>query len=263
MADYIPKIEVIGSPVTALTFTQQIQQIISWAKVRSSRCVCVANVHMLMEAYWQNDLKDILKQADIVSPDGIPLVWMMRFMGAPRQDRVAGFDILEAIANHCSNTDVSLFFLGSEQYVLDRMRKRLQRDFPNVTIAGMQPLPFRPLTQAEDSELIEQINDSGAGIVFVSLGCPKQEYWIGQHRGKITAVMVGLGGAFSVYAGIHKRAPRFLRELGLEWFYRLIQEPKRLWKRYSATIPPFVWLAMKQLWGYRRAQKISESKSPS
>jgi N-acetylglucosaminyldiphosphoundecaprenol N-acetyl-beta-D-mannosaminyltransferase len=111
----------------------------------------------------------------------------------------------------------------------------------------MEPLPFRPLTQAEDNAIIQKIHDSGAGIVLVSLGCPKQEYWMNQHKDKIQAVMVGLGGVFPVYAGIHKRAPLWIRNLGLEWFYRLIQEPRRLWKRYRTTIPPFIWLAFRQL----------------
>jgi N-acetylglucosaminyldiphosphoundecaprenol N-acetyl-beta-D-mannosaminyltransferase len=111
----------------------------------------------------------------------------------------------------------------------------------------MEPLPFRPLTQAEDEALIQKIHESGAGLVFVSLGCPKQEYWMAQHKNKIQAVMLGVGGVFPVYAGLHKRAPRRVREWGLEWLYRLIQEPRRLWKRYFETIPPFMWLAIKQL----------------
>jgi N-acetylglucosaminyldiphosphoundecaprenol N-acetyl-beta-D-mannosaminyltransferase len=113
----------------------------------------------------------------------------------------------------------------------------------------MEPLPFRPLTSAEDEALIEKINNSGAGLVFICLGCPKQEYWMAQHQNKIKAVMLGVGAVFSVYAGMQKRAPLVVRDLGLEWLYRLIQEPYRLWDRYSQTIPPFIWLALKQLQG--------------
>ncbi|NJN02532.1 MAG: WecB/TagA/CpsF family glycosyltransferase [Leptolyngbyaceae cyanobacterium RM1_1_2] len=253
MAKRLPAIDVISSPVTALPFNQQVNQIVAWAKERTSKFVCVANVHMLMEAYWREDLGIVLRQADIVTPDGMPLVWMMRLLGATTQDRVAGLDILSGTAKACSESDVSLFFVGSEEPVLNHMRHRLMQEFPHLQIAGMQPLPFRPLTPLEDKALIEQINGSSAGIVFVSLGCPKQEYWMAQHQGKVSAVMIGLGGAFPVYAGFHKRAPRFIRELGLEWFYRLVQEPKRLWRRYGSTIPPFVWLAMKQLWAHHRS----------
>jgi N-acetylglucosaminyldiphosphoundecaprenol N-acetyl-beta-D-mannosaminyltransferase len=130
------------------------------------------------------------------------------------------------------------------------MRQRLEREYPDLRIAGMEPLPFKSLSeisQAEDRELIEKINRSGAGLVFVCLGCPKQEYWMIEHRNKIQAVMLGLGAVFPLYAGLHKRAPQYIRESGLEWLYRLIQEPRRLWRRYGKTIPPFMWLALQQL----------------
>jgi N-acetylglucosaminyldiphosphoundecaprenol N-acetyl-beta-D-mannosaminyltransferase len=111
----------------------------------------------------------------------------------------------------------------------------------------MEPLPFRRLNPQEDAAIVEKINHSGAGIVFVSLGCPKQESWMSEHQGKINTVMIGLGGVFPIYAGLHKWAPLWVRRLGLEWLYRLLQEPRRLWKRYYQTIPPFIYLALKQL----------------
>lgn len=168
-------------------------------------------------------------------------------MGARSQNRVAGMDILLSLCQKASQRNISIFFLGSESAILDKMRSRLEYEFPKLQIAGMEPLPFRPLTRAEDEALIQKIHDSKAGIVLVSLGCPKQEYWMNQHKDKIHAVMIGVGGVFPVYAGIHKRAPMWMRNLGLEWFYRLMQEPRRLWKRYKSTIPPFVWLAFMQL----------------
>jgi len=122
----------------------------------------------------------------------------------------------------------------------------------------MEPLPFRPLTDEEDEHIVRTVNESGAGIVMVCLGCPKQEFWMTQHKHRISAVMIGLGGAFPVYAGIHKRAPRLIRSVGLEWFYRLVQEPNRLWKRYSTTIPPFIWLSVKQLF-FRKDSKFNGS----
>lgn len=242
-----PNLNLIGSPVTALPFDEQVETMLRWAKCHVSKVVCVANVHMLMEAYWQPEFGTVLKEADLITPDGMPLVWMMRLIGARNQDRVAGLDILHAVCDRAQQQDISVYFVGSQPSILERMRNRLDKEFPNLKIACMQPLPFRPLTVAEDEELIQQINSSGAGIVFVSLGCPKQEHWMAQHQGKINAVMIGLGGAFPVYAGIQSRAPLWIREAGLEWLYRLVQEPGRLWKRYSSTIPPFLWLAFKQL----------------
>lgn len=240
-------INIIDSPITAAPFDAQMEMMLSWASRRKSKVVCVANVHMLMEAHWNPELSCVLKNADIVTPDGMPLVWMMKLLGAPKQNRVPGLDIIMSLSELSTQRNVSIFFLGSQKTILEEIRIKLEHKFPNLQIAGMEPLPFRPLTPAEDDAIIQKIHESGAGLVFVSLGCPKQEYWMHQHKGKIQAVMVGLGGAFPVLAGIHKRAPLWVRNLGLEWLYRLIQEPRRLWARYGATIPPFIWLALKQL----------------
>ena len=240
-------VDVIGSPVTAAPFDAQIEMMLEWASSHASKVVCVANVHMLTEAHWHPEFSSVLKNADIVTPDGMPLVWMLKLMGARDQNRVAGMDILLSLCKLTPQRNISIFFLGSEPEILEKMSRKLKCEFPNLQIAGMEPLPFRPLTRAEDEALIQKIHDSKAGIVLVSLGCPKQEYWMNQHKDKIHAVMIGVGGVFPVYAGIHKRAPMWMRNLGLEWFYRLMQEPRRLWKRYKSTIPPFVWLAFMQL----------------
>jgi len=245
----VPKrvIKVIGSPVTASPFDAQIKMMVEWANSHESKVVCVANVHMLMEAYRHPEFFSVLKNADIVTPDGMPLVWMMRLMGAWDQNRVAGMDILVSVSKLAQEQNLKVFFLGSKATILERMRKKMEHEFPDLQIAGMEPLPFRPLTSAEDSAIIQKIHESGAGLVFVSLGCPKQEYWMNQHKGKIQAVMIGLGGVFPVLAEVHKRAPLWVRNAGLEWLYRLIQEPRRLWGRYMNTIPPFMWLALRQL----------------
>lgn len=243
----IPNQNVIGCAVTALPFEAQIRLMLNWAKERVSKVVCVANVHMLVEAYWDPALATVLDHADLVTPDGMPLVWMMRLQGSWNQDRVAGMDILLALCEQAAKDQIGIFFVGSQESILQPIRERLERDFPGLRIAGMEPLPFRPLTAAEDEAIAAKIHASGAGLVFVSLGCPKQEMWMARQRGKVRAVMIGLGGAFPVYAGIHKRAPWIVREFGFEWLYRLIQEPTRLWGRYRKTIPPFIFLATKQL----------------
>ncbi|MEM7712480.1 MAG: WecB/TagA/CpsF family glycosyltransferase [Cyanobacteria bacterium P01_A01_bin.68] len=243
----LPTRKVLDFPITALRLNEQIQTILQWAKERKSKTVCVANVHMLMEAHWNPEFASVLKNADLVTPDGMPLVWMMKKLGATSQDRVAGLDILASICESAPKRDVRVFFLGSQKQILSGMRNKLENKYPDLNIAAMEPLPFRPLTESEDEALIQKINESGAGIVFLSLGCPKQEKWIAQHKDKIQAVMIGLGGAFPVYAGLQKRAPRIVRESGFEWLYRWLQEPRRLWSRYTKTIPPFMWLAMKQL----------------
>jgi len=242
-----PTRHVVGFPVTALPFQAQIELILQWANQRFSKVICVANVHMLMEAHSNPAFGSILANADMVTPDGMPIVWLMKIMGDRDQDRVAGMDILMALCHQMSFQQTSIFFVGSEPSILNKIRQRLHQEFPKLKIAGMEPLPFRPLTLEEDEAIVQKINASGAGVILVSLGCPKQEIWMSQHQGKVRAVMIGLGGAFPVYAGVHKWAPLWIRQTGFEWLYRLIQEPQRLWRRYFVTIPPFIYLAVKQV----------------
>ncbi len=241
---------VIGLPVTALPFEGYVTNIIHWAHLRLSKVVCVANVHMLTEAHGDPWLASVLHQADLVTPDGMPLVWMLKILRKHSQDRAAGMDLLLSSCREASTAGIPVFFVGSEQSVLDRMRVRLRREFPDLLIGGMEPLPFGhlPLPEAAERPVIEQIRATRSGIVFVSLGCPKQEKWMHDHRGQIPAVMIGIGGVFPIYAGILSHAPRVMREAGLEWLYRLIQEPRRLWMRYARTIPPFIWMAGRQVW---------------
>ena len=238
---------VIGVPVTALPYSEQIKTMTKWAMSNLSKVVCIANVHMLVEAHTDPQFGAVLRHADLVTPDGMPLVWMLRFLGAVHQDRVAGVDVLGGLCKQAQENEIGVYFVGSHSSILEKMGLKLKFNYPNLRIAGMAPLPFRALTEEEDQALVQSLNQSGAGLVFISLGCPKQEKWMSEHKEKVAAVMVGLGGAFPVYAGIHKRAPKFFRQTGLEWLYRLIQEPKRLWKRYATTISIFLWLVAKQL----------------
>jgi N-acetylglucosaminyldiphosphoundecaprenol N-acetyl-beta-D-mannosaminyltransferase len=246
---FVPTQQILNVPIAALTFAEQMQVILDWASSRQSKMVCVANVHMLMEAHWRPKFARVLADADLRTPDGMPLVWMMKLLGVGKAERVAGMDIFQSLCQKAQKNDLSVFFVGSEPEILDEMRDRLHREFPNLHIAGMVPLPFEPLPIAVDRDLVQAIENSGARLVFVSLGCPKQEYWMHQHKGKIKAVTIGLGGVFPIYAGLQSRAPGWMRWAGLEWAYRLLQEPKRLWWRYFRTIPPFLWLAFCQLTG--------------
>jgi N-acetylglucosaminyldiphosphoundecaprenol N-acetyl-beta-D-mannosaminyltransferase len=209
--------------------------------------VCVANVHMVMEAHRDPSFANVLQRADLVTPDGMPLVWMMRRLGKPEQDRMAGLDILMALCETAEADGTSIYLLGSTDEVLTEIISRMRQSYPRLHIAGFESPPFRPLSQEEDDAIVDRINSSSAGFVFVALGCPKQERWMSDRQGRVQAVMIGLGGAFPVYAGVHKRAPRWIREAGWEWAYRLIQEPRRLWRRYWETNLPFISLAFRQL----------------
>jgi len=251
---------ILKTQVTALRLEEQILLMTQWATERTSKFISVANVHTLMEAYWNPQFAEALKSADLVTADGMPLVWMLKAMGATGQDRVAGMDLFLALCKLASVNQTSVFFLGATKEILEGMRKRLAIEFPELNIVGMEPLPFRPLTSLEDEAIIQNINDSGASLLFLCLGCPKQELWMAEHKQKINAVMIGIGAVFPVYAGLHKRAPYWMREFGLEWLYRLSQEPRRLWPRYSRTIPPFLYLALLQLIGLRWQQLLDWDK---
>ena len=246
----IPKKEVINVPLTCVPFDEQMMLILRWAKTRASKAVCLANVHMLMEARRNPWYKEVLHQADLVTPDGKPLVMMLRGLGIMHQNQVAGMDVFENLCDLAEKAGISVYFLGSTPEILDKMKRRIDREYPILKVAGMNSIPFMSVDEiraTKDENLIEEVNNSGAGIVFVCLGCPKQEAWMAQYQGSIKGVMIGVGAVFAMYAGLTPRAPHLIQEAGMEWLYRLAQEPRRLWHRYSSTIPPFIYLATKQL----------------
>ena len=246
----IPKKEVINVPLTCVPFDEQMMLILRWAKTRASKAVCLANVHMLMEARRNPWYKDVLRKADLVTPDGKPLVLMLRRLGIMHQNQVAGMDVFENLCDLAEKANISVYFLGSTPEVLNKMEQRIREEYPILKVAGTKSIPFMSvdeIRETKDDDLIEEVNASGAGIVFVCLGCPKQEAWMSQYQGSIKGVMIGVGAVFAMYAGLTPRAPHIVQHAGMEWLYRLVQEPRRLWHRYSSTIPPFLYLAAKQL----------------
>jgi N-acetylglucosaminyldiphosphoundecaprenol N-acetyl-beta-D-mannosaminyltransferase len=220
--------------------------IIEMAKQKVSAMVCVANVHMFAEAYRDKDFLNIVNQADIVTPDGKPLTYAMRLLYNIKQDRVAGMDLLPDLLQRMVEEKLSVFFYGGSEKVLGLTEKYLQEKYPGVPVAGLYSPPYRQLTAAEEAADIEKIKALNPAIVFVVLGCPKQEKWMATVKGKINAVMIGVGGALPVMIGEQKRAPEWMQKYALEWLYRLYQEPKRLFKRYASTNSLFVWLIFKE-----------------
>jgi N-acetylglucosaminyldiphosphoundecaprenol N-acetyl-beta-D-mannosaminyltransferase len=193
----------------------------------------------------------VLRQADLATPDGAPVAWMLRRLGHPGQERINGPDLMWRWCGTAAQQGASIFLLGSAAATLARLEERLRATWPQLRIAGSLSPPFRPLTPAEDAQVIERINTSGAGVVFVSLGCPKQERWMAEHRGAVRAVMIGVGAAFDFHAGTVSRAPVWMRQHGLEWLHRLLSEPRRLWRRYLFTNSAFTLAAIRQLLGGR------------
>ena len=246
----IPTKNLLNIPIACLPFEEQIMLMLRWAKARSSKTVCLANVHMLIEAYHNSDFANVLRTANLVTPDGKPLVLMLQRLGIKHQNQVAGMDVFLNLCDLAEQTGVKVYFLGSTQKILEKIKRKLNSEYPVLQVAGMKAIAkieTENITKSYDLKLIDEINQSGAGIVFVCLGCPKQEIWMSHYLGLINGVMVGVGAVFSMYAGINPRAPRWIQQVGMEWLYRLLQEPRRLWGRYSSTIPPFLYLASKEL----------------
>jgi N-acetylglucosaminyldiphosphoundecaprenol N-acetyl-beta-D-mannosaminyltransferase len=172
---------------------------------------------------------------------------MLRRLGHGGQQRINGPDFFWAYCDAASRSGESLYLLGSSERTLAQLQLRLTQAFPGLRIAGAYSPPFRPMTEAEDKAVVDAIHASGAGTVWVGLGCPKQEIWMHAHKGRVRAVMLGVGAAFDFHAGTVRMAPAWMRECGLEWLYRLISEPRRLWKRYLTTNTAFLLLVARQL----------------
>lgn len=246
----IPTKKILNIPITCLPFEEQIMLILRWAKLRTSKVVCLANVHMLMEANWNPTFAQVLQGADLVTPDGKPLVLMLRQLGIKHQNQVAGMDVFLNLCDLAEQTGVKVYFLGSTENILENIKYKLNREYPILQVVGTRAIAqvsIEDILAGKDRQLIDEINQSDAGIVFVCLGCPKQEIWMSRYQGSIQGVMIGVGAVFSMYAGINPRAPHWIQQFGFEWLYRLLQEPRRLWRRYSSTIPPFLYLAFKEL----------------
>ncbi len=187
---------------------------------------------MTVEAQRNPEFRDVVNRADFATADGMPIVKSLRWLSNIQQERVAGNDLMPALLKIANDQQLKVFFYGGTEGILESIYSVAQRDFPALSIAGSHSPPFRPLTDEEMDRVAAQINASGANIVFVSLGCPKQERWMAAMHNQVNALMVGVGGAFLLYAGHDSRAPLWMRTLCLEWLYRLALEPRRLWKRY-------------------------------
>jgi N-acetylglucosaminyldiphosphoundecaprenol N-acetyl-beta-D-mannosaminyltransferase len=216
-----------------------------------SRYVCVANVHMLMEAYDSPEFQNVVNAADLVTPDGMPLVWMLRHLGYLQQERVYGPDLTLKLIEAIVLQEICIGFYGGTAETLAKLMASFKERYPNLKIVYSFSPPFHQLTDEENETVIREVNASGAKILFVGLGCPKQERWMAAQKDKIQAVMIGVGAAFDIHARNKSQAPLWMQRSGLEWIFRLLQEPIRLWRRYLYHNPRFMVLALMQLSGLR------------
>jgi N-acetylglucosaminyldiphosphoundecaprenol N-acetyl-beta-D-mannosaminyltransferase len=243
----VPHRRVLGIRVDATRYELATRQVVAWAHESASRYVCAANVHVVMEAHDDITFCQAVNAAHLVTPDGMPLVWALRLLGVSSATRVYGPDLALHVCRAAAQEGLPVGLYGSTPECLSDFSCFLNRTYPCIRIVCAISPPFRSLTPAEDEDYSRQIVASGAKILLVGLGCPKQERWMAAHAGKIPAVMLGVGVAFDFHAGRTRQAPRWMMSIGLEWLFRLVVEPRRLWKRYAWHNPRFVYLFVKQL----------------
>jgi N-acetylglucosaminyldiphosphoundecaprenol N-acetyl-beta-D-mannosaminyltransferase len=241
----IARANILGVGVSAINMAQALATIDDWVRKREQHYVCVTGVHGIMESQRDATLKEIHNQAGLVTPDGMPLVWLNHLKGFSWVERVYGPDLMLAVCKQSLVQGYHHYFYGAGKGVAERLITRLTQRFPGLQIAGNWSPPFRPLTRDEDDDLTESINRAGPDIVWIGLSTPKQEYWMHEHLGRVRApVMIGVGAAFDFHAGVKKQAPRWMQRSGLEWSFRLATEPRRLWRRYLINNSTFLWMIL-------------------
>lgn len=238
----LERVSVLTTEVSTGSFRHVLDYIVALAELKASSYVCFANVHMIIEAFKDDSFRKTINQADVVATDGLPLTKYLRLFEDIAQQRVAGPDLFPVLLARAERLGKSVFFYGNTTEVLEQLRSKALQDFPRLKIAGVFSPPFRSLTVAEDTGVVEMINAVQSDFVFVSLGCPKQEQWMHNHQGRIRACMLGVGQAFNTYTGTDKRAPLWMQRNYLEWLYRLYHNPKRLARRYIHTNAVFLYL---------------------
>jgi N-acetylglucosaminyldiphosphoundecaprenol N-acetyl-beta-D-mannosaminyltransferase len=246
---------ILGMRIDATSYAHAGQEILRWADLGESRYVCVATVNNVIEACDDPEYKAIMEAADLVTPDGMPLVWGLRLLGVTAATRVYGPDLTPIVCGLAAEQGVPIGFYGGTKEVVDELTARLGQRFPGLIVSYRASPPFRPLTPEEERRMLEDLDRSGARILFVGLGTPKQERWMAAHRHEVDAVMLGVGAAFDFLAGRKRQAPRLVQRLGLEWLHRLVHEPRRLWRRYLYRNPRFLMLFGAQLLRERRLRQ--------
>lgn len=244
---------ILGIYVHAVDYEYAVEQIIAAAEHQSPYAVSALAVHGVMTGFLDPVQGRRLNGLDLVVPDGQPVRWaLLGLHGKKLPDRVYGPNLTLQVSEAFAKRNLSIYLYGSKQETLNQFAANLTRSFPGLKIAGMEPSKFRRLSQTEQMELVHRIQASGANAVFLGLGCPRQEVWAYEYRNLLNLPILAVGAAFDFHAGTVSQAPILLQNLGLEWFYRLLQEPKRLWKRYVLLNPLYVWNVFLQFTGLKQ-----------
>lgn len=243
----IPRIDVLGVGISALTMDSAVAEISRYVEEGVRQYVCVTGVHGVMESQADPRLAEIHNRSGLTTPDGMPMVWAGKWAGASHMERVYGPDLMLSVCERAATNGWSSYFYGGKEGVAELLAERLQARFPGLVVAGTYSPPFRPLTAEEDEGVVEMINAAKPDLIWVGLSTPKQEWWMAGHRDRMEAsVLLGVGAAFDIHAGLLPQAPAWMQRTGLEWSYRLFREPKRLWRRYLSNNPRFVLAVLRR-----------------
>ena len=241
---------IVGIPISNLGYDGVIEKMAGWISQREQRYIGVCPVHSIIESRWNTEHRSALLNADLNTPDGMPVVWMARLLGHLNASRVYGPTLFMKTLQRAEEEGWRIAFYGGHPDRLPVLIDRLIKRFPNLKIVEQISPPFRPLSEQEDEEYTERLNTAEPDITWVGIGSPKQEIWMSRHTTRVPGVMVGVGAAFDFHAGFVKTAPPFLQKIGMEWAFRLWCEPRRLFKRYLTANPVFIVLAIRQMFAY-------------
>ena len=232
---------ILGVNVSCLDMNKAIELVTNNLENLSGKYICVSNVHTTVMSYEDAEYRNIQNSASFVFPDGKPLSVVAKKREYKNIERVTGPDFMDKMCDISNEKNYRHFFYGSTEKTLEKLKQHLKEKYPNIEIVGMYSPPFRELTEQEDEEIINKINETNPDFVWIGLGAPKQEKWMYNHKDKIKGLMIGVGAAFDYHAGNIKRAPMWMQKCSLEWLYRLIQAPKKLFCRYMKTNFKFIW----------------------
>lgn len=242
----IEKADLQGVRIFPVDLDQAVEVVAGSIPQKNGDYFCFSNIHVVMESHRNPELKSILNNATANFPDGMGVALALKFLGNTFEGRVRGADFMLKLCSHASKNNLKIFFYGNSEETLSVLKEKLLGLFPGIKIAGSISPPFRELTKDEDQAFVEKINAAGPDMLFISLGAPKQERWMSEHKGRIKAVQLGVGAAFSFITGKVKPAPKWMQKTALEWLYRLPQEPKKTIYRMS-LVPGFIFRILSQL----------------
>jgi N-acetylglucosaminyldiphosphoundecaprenol N-acetyl-beta-D-mannosaminyltransferase len=242
----------LGTRVNRTSYSETLDLVSEWANHRESRYVCVASVNNIMEAYDSIEFREIMNGSDLTTSDGMPLVWGLKLLGCVDATRVYGPDLTVYLLERAAAVGLPVGLYGGTPQVLKKLVMEIKGRFPKLRVNYAWSPPFRQLTPQEDQSVVDAINRSGTRVLFIGLNTPKQDYWMAAHRDRVKTVMVGVGAAFDFIAGAKPQAPRWIMRIGMEWSFRLLTEPRRLWKRYLRQNPRFLALFTLQLLGLKK-----------